>query len=185
MAKQFDRAAEDLGNIVALEHVNVMIPDQRLATAFYVTGMGLTRDPYMFPGTNNMWINIGRSQFHLPTGGPLVLRGRTGLVVPDLNALAARLETVRELLDGTAFDFTIRNDPGNRRIDVTCPWGNRIRCHAPDESFGAFELGMVYVELDVGVGAAAGIAGFYATYSKRRRRWAKATTRRPRGFRSA
>jgi hypothetical protein len=43
---------------VALEHVNVWIPDQQIATLFYVTGLGLTRDPYLMPGLENMWINI-------------------------------------------------------------------------------------------------------------------------------
>ena len=43
MEKNFDRAAEDLGNIIGLEHVNVLVPDQRLATLFYISGLGLTR----------------------------------------------------------------------------------------------------------------------------------------------
>ena len=47
MQQKFDRAAEDLGNSIHLEHVNVRVPDQRLATLFYVTGLGLTRDPYL------------------------------------------------------------------------------------------------------------------------------------------
>ena len=34
----FDRTAEDLGNVVALEHVNMTVPDQQVATIFYVTG---------------------------------------------------------------------------------------------------------------------------------------------------
>ena len=38
----FDRAAEDLGNSIHLEHVNVAIPDQRLASLFYGAGLGLT-----------------------------------------------------------------------------------------------------------------------------------------------
>ncbi|HVA13847.1 MAG TPA: hypothetical protein VNF99_11395, partial [Stellaceae bacterium] len=59
MEPRFDRAAEDLGNIVKLEHVNVRIPDQRLATLFYVAGLGFTRDPYIMVSTNNMWINMG------------------------------------------------------------------------------------------------------------------------------
>jgi hypothetical protein len=37
--QQFDRAAEDLGNSIHFEHVNVQVPDQRLATLFYVTGL--------------------------------------------------------------------------------------------------------------------------------------------------
>jgi hypothetical protein len=45
MEQKYDRSAEDLGNIVALEHVNVTVSDQQLATLFYVTGLGLTCDP--------------------------------------------------------------------------------------------------------------------------------------------
>ena len=157
MAKKFDRAAEDLGNIVALEHVNVTIPDQRLSTLFYVTGLGLTRDPYLMTSTNNMWVNVGRNQFHLPTDQPQVLRGRVGLVMPNLDALARRLEGVRDQLAGTCFDFKVRN----AYVDVTCPWGNRIRCHAPNKRYGRMSLGMPYVQLDVPPGAAGGIAGFY------------------------
>ena len=66
MPQTFDRAAEDLGNSIHLEHVNVQIPDQRLAALFYAAGVGLTRDPAMMVGDGNMWINVGRSQFHLP-----------------------------------------------------------------------------------------------------------------------
>ena len=47
MNKTFDRAAEDLGNSIHLEHVNVQVPDQRLAQLFYAVGLGLTRDPYL------------------------------------------------------------------------------------------------------------------------------------------
>ena len=67
-APVYDRTVEDLGNVVTLEHVNTRVPDQRLATLFYVSGLGLTRDPYLMTGVTNMWINVGRSQFHLPTG---------------------------------------------------------------------------------------------------------------------
>jgi hypothetical protein len=37
MSVAYDRTAEDLGNVVALEHVNVTVPDQRLATIFCST----------------------------------------------------------------------------------------------------------------------------------------------------
>ena len=56
MAEQFDRTRDDLGNIVALEHVNVTVPDQRLAMLFYIIGMGFTRDPYMQVGDENMFV---------------------------------------------------------------------------------------------------------------------------------
>ena len=70
-----DRAAEDMGNIVALEHVNVRIPSQMTATDFWVTGMGFTRDPYIMTGTNNMWINIGQQH---PQNGRNRIRIRSG-----------------------------------------------------------------------------------------------------------
>ena len=52
---------EDIGNIVSLEHVNVQIPDQSLATLFYVVGMGFTRDPYLNVGLKGMsWVRSRR-----------------------------------------------------------------------------------------------------------------------------
>ena len=92
MNKTFDRAAEDLGNSIHLEHVNVQVPDQRLAQLFYAAGLGLTRDPYLMVADTNMWINVGRSQFHLPTGKPQVLRGKTGIVIEGRKALLKRLD---------------------------------------------------------------------------------------------
>src|SRR5262245_55918661 len=122
MQKPFDRAAEDLGNAIHLEHVNVTVPDQRLATLFYVTGLGLTRDPYLMVSDSNMWVNVGRSQFHLPAGKAQVLRGHTALVIPGREALLKRLASVAPKLEGTAFAFSERND----HVEATCHWGNRL-----------------------------------------------------------
>src|SRR5262249_15632772 len=61
--KQYDRSTQDLGNIVNLGHVNVCISDQRLATQYYIIGLGLTRDPFLNTGAGNMWVNVGVSQF--------------------------------------------------------------------------------------------------------------------------
>src|ERR1044071_4565228 len=104
--KAFDRAAEDLGNSIHLEHVNVQVPDQHLATLFYVTGLGLTRDPYLMVSDTNMWINVGRSHFQLPSGRPQVVRGHTGLVIPGREALLKRLAAVAKKLEGTKFGFS-------------------------------------------------------------------------------
>src|SRR5713226_8768721 len=103
MQQTFDRAAEDLGNSIHLEHVNVTVPDQRLAALFYVTGLGLTRDPYLMVSDTNMWVNVGRSQFHLPSGAPQVLRGHTGIVISGRAELLDRLASVAKKLDGTRF----------------------------------------------------------------------------------
>jgi hypothetical protein len=159
MAKTFDRSTEDLGNIVGLEHVNVTVPDQLLATLFYNSGLGLTRDPYIMTGLENMWMNVGRSQFHLPTTQKAqVLRGHVGLVLPDRAALLKRLAMVKERLAHTKFNVTEHE----AYVEAICPWGNRIRCHAPDEQrFGRIQLGMPYVEFEVPPGVASGIAEFY------------------------
>jgi hypothetical protein len=158
MQQPFDRALEDLGNSIHLEHVNVTIPDQRLATLFYVTGLGLTRDPYLMVSDTNMWVNVGRSQFHLPDGKPQVLRGHTGLVISGREALLDRLASVASKLDGTAFAFSEHND----YVEAICPWGNRIRCYEPDAArFGRITLGIPYVEFDVPAGTAKGICAFY------------------------
>src|ERR1700712_3241301 len=128
MQQPFDRAAEDLGNSIHLEHVNVFVPDQHLATQFYVTGLGLTRDPYLMVSDSNMWVNVGRSQFHLPRGDAQVLRGHTGIVMAGQVGLLDRLAAVSDKLAGTSFRFSMHND----FIEATCPWGNRIRIFEPD-----------------------------------------------------
>jgi hypothetical protein len=154
---RYDRTDEDLGNIVELGHVNITVPDQLLATVFYVSGLGLTRDPYLMTGIDNMWVNAGRGQFHLPVRGEQVLRGVIGLVLPDLADLLSRLSGVRPRLQGTKFAF---RESGSA-VEATCPWGNRIRCHAPGERFGPVTLGMPYVEFTAPVGTLEGIARFY------------------------
>jgi len=156
--KAYDRTAEDLGNIVALEHINVTVPDQEKATLFYINGLGLTRDPYMMTGPANMWVNVGRQQFHLPTGKPQVLRGHVGVVVSDYEALPRRLGRVREALNGTRFECNERDG----YVEATCPWGNRIRLYGANKRFGAMQLGVPYVEFDVPGGTAEGIARFYS-----------------------
>jgi hypothetical protein len=169
---RFDRTTQDVGNIVLLEHFNVTIADQRLATLFYVVGLGGTRDPYIFPGFTNMWVNFGRTQVHLPSRGAepraQVLRGTAGFVVPDLQALKKRLEfagaEMQRVVPEAATTFSWRERDGC--VEAICPWGNRIRCHAPGAEFGRTELGLAYVDFDVPPGTAEGIARFYAEVLK-------------------
>jgi catechol 2,3-dioxygenase-like lactoylglutathione lyase family enzyme len=156
MSAKFDRSAEDVGNVVALEHVNVKVANQPQAHLFYVTGMGFTRDPYIDFGMRNMWINLGAQQFHLPVGEPQVLRGRTGIVVPSLEELEARLTRIAPLLPDTKLAW--RRDNG--QLLVTCPWGNVLEVAEPAEG-SPMRLGMPFVRFDVAPGTAAGIARFY------------------------
>ncbi len=154
----FDRRTEDVGNMVEFGHVNIRVPDQLQAIVFYVMGLGLTRDPYLMTGVDNAWINVGTCQFHLPVGPAQVLRGTVGLVMPDLDGLVKRLHAIAPRLKGTRFAY----ERAAAQVDVTCPWGNRIRIHAPDAMrFCSMLLGMPYVEIDVASGSAAGIARFY------------------------
>ena len=153
---RFDPASQDVGNIVLFEHVNLTIPNQETATDFYVAGLGLTRDPHMTVGSNNMWINAGRQQFHLPKGEAQRFRGTIGLVLPDLDALEARLRSVAPRLGGTHFSW--RRENGH--VALTCPWGNRFRAHGAGGGHGG-PLGIPYLEMPVAEGTAAGIAEFY------------------------
>jgi len=148
---------EDIGNIIALEHINVQVPDQSMAVLFYVVGMGFTRDPYLTVGLNNMWINAGEQQFHLPTRKAQIIDGQIGVIVPDLDALESRLQAVADGLKGSK--FSVKRFSGY--IDVTCPWGNRYRCQPSQPAFGDMTLGIPYVEFSVKPGAAKAIVGFY------------------------
>lgn len=154
----FNRVTEDVGNIVEFGHVNVRVPQQPCAIIFYLMGLGLTRDPYLRVGIDNAWINVGTSQFHLPVGPAQVLRGVIGLVLPDLNALMARLTSIQPLLQDTWFRFS----RSGMQVEVTCPWGNRICVHAPDtRRFGPMRLGMPYLQINTAPATAPGIARFY------------------------
>jgi len=164
--KQYDRDAQVVGNIVHLEHFNVIVGDQRLATLFYVVGLGGTRDPYIFPGLENMWVNFGRTQVHLPNRGgkaPEVVRGTAGFVVPSLEDAKKRLEhagkEMKRILPDVKTKFSWQEKDGT--IEATCPWGNRVRLHAPSPEFGRTELALAYVDFDVPQGTAEGIARFY------------------------
>jgi catechol 2,3-dioxygenase-like lactoylglutathione lyase family enzyme len=159
---RFNYTREDIGNLMLLEHVNLTIPDQRLATAFYVSALGLTRDPFLMTGVTNMWINAGRSQIHLPHGDAQRLRGHVGLILRGRASLIERLRAVGPLLEQTRFGWTERDD----RVEVTCPWGNRYDCLDPDaraasDPWAGIDLGIAYVQLDVPVGCATSIAAFY------------------------
>jgi hypothetical protein len=152
-----DYVEEDVGNIVSLEHVNVQMPDQSLAILFYIVGLGFTRDPYFNIGLNNMWANVGEQQFHLPTRPAQTIHGHIGVVMPDLDALKKRLETIAVGLKETQFAWSANED----HVAVRCPWGNQLRCYTPGPAFGDMALGIPYVEFLVGQGKASGIARFY------------------------
>ena len=78
-----------------------------------------TRDPYIFTGLENIWVNFGRTQVHLPSRAvppkAEVLRGTAGLVVPSLEDLAKRLdyagkEMKRVVGDARHFSYAVKKD---------------------------------------------------------------------------
>jgi hypothetical protein len=156
-SRMLDYSDEDVGNIVALEHVNLQVPDQAMATLFYIVGLGLTRDPYLNVGLGNMWANIGEQQFHLPTRSAQKIPGYIDLVLPDLEALEERLSSIEAALKNTQFSWC-RNQ---EHLAVTCPWGNRFRCYESGPTFGDMAQGLAAVDFAVPEGTAAAIAGFY------------------------
>ena len=113
--------------IAAMEHVNVTVPDQALAALFYISAMGFTRDPYLDFDDWNMWINVGREQFHTPKGPPQVFRGEIGIRVPCLEGLEHRLRRLEARFQGSEFGFA-KSTNDDAEIRVTCPWGNRFVC---------------------------------------------------------
>lgn len=165
-AQQFDRTAEDVGNIVAFEHVNLTVPDPWLAAQFYVNTLGLTRDPHLDLPPDLQWVNVGQQQFHLPLGDDQRLRGVVELAVPDLAGLERRLGRMASRFDGTVFGYetVVGRDGGgdaDKVLVVTGPWGNRFRCR--QSAPGArMQLGITGIDFAVPHQAAAGIGRFYA-----------------------
>ncbi|MEA2639010.1 MAG: hypothetical protein QOF51_404 [Chloroflexota bacterium] len=157
MVQEYDPSAESIGNVVLMEHLNVTVPDQLKATVFYIVGLGFTRDPYNAVAIDNMHVNVGQQQFHLPTRGVQVVPGHVGLVVPSLDQLRERLKYVAEPLQESEFGWS--DEDGY--VSITCPWGNQFRAYEPSERFGTMKLGIPYIALEAPTGSAAGIARFY------------------------
>ncbi len=159
-ADQYDRRSQDIGNIIGLEHLNVTVPDQGLAALFYVTGLGLTRDPFIDFGSVNMWINAGSQQFHLPKQKSQILRGTVGMNVPSLATLAGRLKKLESYYGDQLQDTRFSWQNHQQYIRITCPWGNRF--HVSEQAItGANSLGISWIEVDVAPGTTAGISRFY------------------------
>ena len=155
----YDRTTQDISNLIALDHLNLTVPDQQMATLFHIVGLGFTRDPYMTVGLENMWVNMGRQQFHLPTRETAqVVRGRIGLVTPDVDQLEERLDRIAGRFEGT--QFALEREGEN--LDVTGPWGNRFRCHPANSRMSGARVGLEYMIFNVPPGTADGIARFYS-----------------------
>ena len=153
----YERSTQDIGNILLMEHVNFLVPDQQMAINFYISALGLTRDPYMMVGKDNLWANAGKQQFHLPTRGQQVLRGHVGIEIQDMDSLKHRLDAAKPLLEGTQYRYSVEGEI----IEVIGPWGNKFRCSQGVTSGNEMPVGIRYVEFTVPEGTTRGIARFY------------------------
>ena len=123
MTAGFDRLGQDAGNIVLLEHINLKVPDQILTTDFYISAMGLTRDPFYMVHTRNFWANQGGQQMHLQEGPAMTWRGEIVLVTDILDIVQKALARTPPRLQGTKFSYKAEA----KEVLATCPWGNRYR----------------------------------------------------------
>lgn len=153
----YERSTQDIGNILLMEHVNFLVPDQQMAINFYISALGLTRDPYMMVGKDNLWANAGKQQFHLPTRGQQVLRGHVGIEIQDMDSLKHRLDAAKPLLEGTQYRYSVEGEI----IEVIGPWGNKFHCSQGATSGNEMPVGIRYVEFTVPEGTTRGIARFY------------------------
>ena len=157
----FGVTSPEIGRMLHMDHVNFETPDHEMATIFYMNGLGFTRDPYRRADEQNLGVNVGRQQFHLPKRGEYTppFYGIVGLVVPDIGGIKQRLEVLNDLgkFEGTPYGWLEEG----KAVLMTSPFGYRLRLH----SYGTLEftkpLGIAYVEVPAPLGKAARIGKFY------------------------
>lgn len=161
MNERFGAINPEIGGIIHLDHVNFATPDQEMATVFFINGLGLTRDPYQRADEQNMGVNVGLQQFHLPRRGEKTppFHGMVGLVVPDLAGIKERLELLGGLgkFDGTPYSW----DEQDGTVILTSPFGYRLRLHPAGSIPFLRPVGIAYVEVPVPPETADRIARFY------------------------
>lgn len=151
----------EVGGIVHLEHVNFLAPDPELAMAFFMGGLGFTRDPYKRISDTNMGVNVGMQQFHLPnrgTGTPL-FPGVVGIIVPDIAGIKSRLSRLESMgrFEGTPFALVDVEDG----LRIISPFGVALRLHSSGTIPGLHSLGISYVDTWIPEGNAQRIVAFY------------------------
>ena len=152
----------EIGGILHLEHFNFEMLEHEMATIFFMNGLGLTRDPYRRIDENNMGINIGMQQFHLPRRRRKTppFFGEIGLIVPDLQVIRARLERLERMgrFEGTAYQITSVSE---NNLRVRSPWGISMRLWKAGVLPFQRLLGLAYFDIPVEQGRAAALSVFY------------------------
>jgi len=157
----FGNIRPEIGRILHMDHVNFETPDHEMATIFYMNGLGFTRDPYRRADEQNLGVNVGRQQLHLPKRGERTppFCGIVGLVVPDIDGIKQRFKLLNKLgkFEGTPYDW-IEED---NSVLITSPFGYRLRLHSHGNIEFSKPLGIAYVEVPVPLGKAVRIGNFY------------------------
>lgn len=159
--ERFGAINPEIGGIIHLDHVNFATPDHDMATIFYMNGLGLTRDPYQRADEQNMGVNVGLQQFHLPRRGERTppFHGIVGLIVPDMDGIKERFDllSAKGTFEGTPYYWEKQDDT----VLLTSPFGFRLRLHPAGSIPFLRPLGIAYVEVPVPPGTADNIAKFY------------------------
>lgn len=152
----------EIGGIIHLEHFNFEVLEHDLATAFFINGLGFTRDPYRRTDETNIGINIGLQQFHLPRRGkrtpPFI--GEVGLIVPQIPIIKARLDRLDKLGKFDGSEYAI-DDVNEDIMRVRTPYGVRLILHRAGSIPFLHPLGLTYVDIPVMPGKAEAVADFY------------------------
>ena len=117
-----------------LEHLNLNVPSESIARAFYVDGLGGVVNPRS-TNSRQLHINLGASQFHLlhqlsvrgmePVEEAQVWAGHIELwTAEDLARLQERLPGAELVGAGDAL-----------HLRCQCPWGNRLEVRRAPEGF--------------------------------------------------
>jgi catechol 2,3-dioxygenase-like lactoylglutathione lyase family enzyme len=112
--------------VIGIDHVQVAAPPgcEAEARAFYGALLGLEEleKPEVLAARGGCWFRAGSQELHVGVEEPFApaRKAHPGLVVDDLEALAARLRGAGIAL---RYDESI---PGTRRLHVADPFGNRL-----------------------------------------------------------
>lgn len=119
--------------LVGIHHVQVAAPrgSEDVLRAFYggVLGMTEVAKPAELVARGGVWFRAGGVELHLGVEEPFApaRKAHPGLLVDDLDALAARLEAAGHPVERGRL-------PGFRRLHTTDPHGNRLELLQRDES---------------------------------------------------
>jgi catechol 2,3-dioxygenase-like lactoylglutathione lyase family enzyme len=128
--------ADGAAAMLRLDHVQIAIPAgaEDACRRFYVGVLGMTElaKPPELARRGGLWVRSGEVEIHLGVEADFrpARKAHPGIVVADIDALAARLQAAGH---APAWDEAI---PGLRRFFTADPLGNRLEFIGSDETHG-------------------------------------------------